>query len=381
MKIMTDDPILTSYVLDELSASDAKQVSLAIENDRSLKAEVAGLREMAAFLGGALEGGSFSLDEKRREEIFKEGSRPDAKILVLDHRRRARRQSIYAMAGVAAVVVLVFYVLGQMRVEKAEGVMAGGPDGSGAIPTAAASGGGIAQSGGRAEPSALMHSLNSGDGMPSVDHFEVKAWINAAMPSGEADLTLGGVNVMTEVAPLSRSGAMNVSKASLLVNLNRSTPRAERVKALLKFDPKVVEKVRLVGGDEDTLSDMILFDGSDLGSQTRLYEIDLMEGAGLEALGQLVLEIDDVRDGRPVTREGALYLQVDPAKASPSVDFKTALVLADFAEWGNSADRADYDLNQLAERARSLMTEVKRSQTRRALDAILVADEFVNSAD
>ena len=118
MKITPDDPRLTAFALGELSAAETATVREALENDAALKSELELTQGLASLLSGTLSGeGDLELGDERREEIHQSGKRPDAKVLVMDHQRRARWQSFAVVAGVAAVVTFGFYLLSETSVE------------------------------------------------------------------------------------------------------------------------------------------------------------------------------------------------------------------------------------------------------------------------
>ncbi|MEN8775196.1 MAG: hypothetical protein ABF382_16745, partial [Akkermansiaceae bacterium] len=116
MKMTPDDPALTAFVLGELSEVESAAVERAVNSDEDLLKEKEVLSSLSGLLSDTLGTGSLSLGEERIAEIHKAGQRPDSDVLVLDHRRRSRRQSFLAVAGVAAVVVAGFVALSQSGV-------------------------------------------------------------------------------------------------------------------------------------------------------------------------------------------------------------------------------------------------------------------------
>jgi anti-sigma factor RsiW len=105
MKITAEDPVLTAYALGELDEPTRASVKAAMAQDESLAREGEAITSLGGLLTQTFQGEGFSLGEERRAEILKAGRRPDADVLVLDHRKRSRRQSFMVVAGVAAVVV------------------------------------------------------------------------------------------------------------------------------------------------------------------------------------------------------------------------------------------------------------------------------------
>ena len=71
MKINKNDPQLTAYVLNELSAQQMKAIDLQIQNDPELKAEVIRLKSNTTQLKNLKLNETFRLDPHQRENIFK----------------------------------------------------------------------------------------------------------------------------------------------------------------------------------------------------------------------------------------------------------------------------------------------------------------------
>ncbi|MDA7887814.1 hypothetical protein N9A86_00335 [Akkermansiaceae bacterium] len=387
MKLTPEDPMMTAYVLDELCEFDNARVAMALENDSTLAGESSAIADMAALLSGTLSADHFSLGEKRREAILKAGRRPDAAVLVSDHKKRARRQSFMAVVGVAAVVTIGFVGLSRL------GVDAPVSPGVGVAGQGEGEGGGIAEadlplispfstdvirnvqelsmalplSVQVADPSLVERTLIESGKLPGMDHFRVENWVNILQAESKPQVQVGPVGVSAELGPCS----WDHEKALLLVNLQGGENPQGNVSARINFDPERVESVRLVG--ESYTPENLQGDGGVLlGNQSYFYEVKLTEFEG--KLGQIDLELDQ---GAETARSGMLPLgAVVRDDSELSDDFRVALTLAKFARYGRTEDG---EFSQIAAEARELLGSVQNAQNRYALDVVLLAEERLES--
>jgi hypothetical protein len=382
MKITPDDPVLTAYALGELHESDSAVVDSALASDKALAKEFVALNSLTGFLTEILRGDELSLGEDRRAEILKAGQRPDNDVLVLEHRKHSRRQSILVVAGVAAVVVAGFVGLSKLGTNHP--VVPGGGD-------AANRGGGVISAdpvidnqvegelppamnpeGGPSvvlplhikpvDSSFVEKSLNRDGKLPSPDRFKVERWVNASQVVSEPKITVGGVGVYSELGPC----PWNINCSLLLVNLRPMDGKKVSLEARLNFNPDRVVLARLLGPSSGLGSESPQVGVLDA-ARTFLYEVELKDGK--EQVGSLDLKTVD--DG-----EGYLPLADAPFdEETVSTDFTTARTLAEFAMWGASDARDDETLQALSKTARSLLAKVTNEQTRYALDMILLSEE------
>jgi hypothetical protein len=371
MKITAEDPVLTAYALGELDEPTRASVKAAMAQDQSLAREGEAITSLGGLLTQTFQGEGFSLGEERRAEILKAGRRPDADVLVLDHRKRSRRQSFMVVAGVAAVVVAGFMGLSQLGTEGPGGANTTDAAGGGSVgPTDSNLAGGVMVPTGdsvqlplnvkAADPTFVEISLAETGKIPPADKFQVEGWTNAARVVSAPSVTVSNVGVYAELGPC----AWDEKSTLLLVNLRTLDGKEASLKATLNFNPERVKSSRLLGAAG--------FDGSTTpqsgvikGDQTFLYQVELLPG--LEQVGSLNLEIEDEVPG---------YL---PLSASPkeegSIDFSTVSLLTEFARWGASESRETEILEGLAKRAESLLGKVTDEKTRYALDMILLSKE------
>ena len=100
----SNDPALTAFILGELSEKEAAEANRALKDDENLLKEKETLTALTKLLSDILGAESHSLGEERISEIHRAGNLPDSNVLVLEHRRRSRRQSFLAVGGVACLL-------------------------------------------------------------------------------------------------------------------------------------------------------------------------------------------------------------------------------------------------------------------------------------
>lgn len=382
MKLTPDHPNLTALALGELDDADAQKMTKAVQADASLSKEYQQISAMAGLLGETLSSNELSLGADRREEILQSGRRPDADVLVMDHKKRSQRQSIFAVVGVAAVVVAGFIGLSKVGVD--------GPDTASGTSDAAghSRGDGIPGDGvvtpsedavvnlpmnlGAALPAMVEESLAEKGTLPERDQFDVASWVNLVSLSQSPSVMVGRIDAYTELG----SCPWNSDRDLLMVTLRSQDDGKVPVVAELDLDPNRVKSAVLVGGNETGA--VVPASGGELeGARTWLYEVELI--LGNNKIGKVNLEAPNQRGE---LRSGYLPLAVDPSlNRDVSMDFKVARTLAGFARWGASEDREPGELKAIANASRDLLTEVKDGSTRYALDAILMAEEHLQNGN
>jgi len=383
MKISPEDPITTAYALGELDESSRALVEEAYAKDEKLAAEAAAISSLASLMTETLRGESHSLGEERRDEIFKAGRRPDANVLVLDHKRRSRRQSIMAVIGVAAVVVIGFVGLSRFQTSgsnlggSGEVTSGGGGSDQSSLPvkegeeklTSSPSGEGSDQGSVTLqldrEPidfSFVERSLSENGALPAREQFSVEGWVNAGVIASPPMLKLANLGVYTELGPCS----WDEQKSLLLVSLRSLDGKDVSVKATLNFNPDSVLSSHLLGSSESPAAE--LSQASVMKSdQTFLYLVELLPN--LESVGTIDLRVQDDLDG---------YLPlVDLLRdeGELSDDFLQVRVLAEYAQWGASEARDPETLRRLANEAKDLLGRLDDARVRYALDMILLSEE------
>ncbi len=378
MKVTSDDPVLTAYVLDELAEKERALVARAISANKELLREEAALSSLSGLLTATLGGKVLSLGEDRIAEIHRAGQRPDSGILVLEHRKRSRRQSILAVAGVAAVVALGFLFLSRFEVggkpSPGGGEAAGAPRGDEVVVAAGdspdlpgryspevAGAIGIPLQTGRADPSMVEKALETSGRLPARERFLVADWIQLGGPVAEPLATFNGLSVWSELGPCS----WNPSALLLMIRLESRDGRPLEVTASLELNPERVKEVRLAGGGGKKGAPAVTAVIRE--AKTFLYELDLAQDEG--QLGTLNLLL------------GPGLLKVVPlagetrTRDEVSTAFATAGILGDFARWGASEERDRETLVRLARGAKTLLAEVSDETARYALDMILLCEE------
>ena len=390
MKLTSDNPTLTAFILGEVDESESRAIAKSLEADAVLAKESAEISDLADLLEATLGSDRFSLGDDRHEEIFRSGRRPDVDVLVLDHRRRSRRQSFIAVAGVAAVVVAGFIGLSRLGVE-APGATGDGSDVAGSGSSSGdpkISKGDLAESGdgvvipsvnpsvtlpmnvGIAVPAIVEESLTRHQKLPAPGEFDVAGWVNLTQPTSGPKVVVGKVAAYTELG----SCPWNSGRSLLMVNLRVIDESKVPLKAEFNLDPSRVQSARMVGAGESA-NLVAEIDDQLEGSKTWLYELELIPGN--EKLGSINLEFVGA-DGE--TQSGYLPLASSPLlNRAVSSDFEAARTLADFALWGSGQDRDTGRLVEIANSARDLLTEVKDGSVRYALDAVLMAEEHLIS--
>lgn len=373
MKITPEDPVLTAYALGELDESTRASVKAAMAHDESLANEGAAISSLGGLLTETLRGETFSLGEERRAEILKAGRRPDADVLILDHRKRSRRQSFIAVVGVAAVVVAGFMGLSRLGTDGPGGANTTDAAGGGSVGGADSNlkGGVMVPTGDSVilpldvkavDPSFVEKSLAETGKIPSAEAFQIEGWTNAVKLFSAPSVTVANVGAYAELGPC----AWDEKSSLLLVNLRTLNGKDAFLKATLNFNPRRVKSSRLLGAAEADGSTTPQ-SGVMKGDQTFLYQVELL--AGLEQVGSIGLEIED-------EVPGYLPLSASPKEAgSVSSDFATVSVLTEFAKWGASESRETEVLQELAKRAQILLGKVTDEKTRYALDMILLSEE------
>jgi hypothetical protein len=393
MKITPDDPALTAFVLGELNEVEAAAVDHAVKNDEDLLKEKDTLSSLSELLSNTLGTGSLSLGEKRIAEIHKAGQRPDSDVLVLDHRKRSRRQSFLAVAGVAAVVVTGFVALSQFDVDQPGGTVvgegagsnggAGSPDGAtpaggskdlpGEVKISSAEGVTVPLGISKADPSFVERALLESGRLPARDQFKVADWVNLGVVDFEPLLEMG------ELEGYFESGACPWDATKLLWMIHLRSPNGREISpsSKLVFDPERVASARLVGGmgAEETVAPN---SGKFNSSQIFLYELEVKESEG--QLGSFSVSLE----GGPIgsTNEGEngyvpIYGSDRIEEEASSAGFRTAVVLGGFARWAASESRDKETLVRLSREAREILAleEVTDESCRYALDMILQSEE------
>jgi hypothetical protein len=379
MKVTSDDPVLTAYVLDELAEKERTLVARAISANEELLREEAAISSLSGLLTATLGGKVLSLGEDRIAEIHRAGQRPDSGVLVLEHRKRSRRQSFLAVAGVAAVVTLGFLLLSRFEVggktssggdgvagalQSDEIVVAAGdsPDLPGRLAPEVAGAVGIPLQTGRADPSMVEKALETTGRLPARDRFLVADWIQLGAPMAEPLATFNGLLIWYELGPCS----WNPSASLLMIRLEARDGLPLEVTASLELNPGRVRELRLAGGggnkEEAPPVTAVIRE-----AKTFLYELDLAEDEG--ELGTLKLLL-----GPSLLKELPLAGEIR-SRDEVSTAFATAGILGDFARWGASEERDRETLVRLARGAKALLAEVSDETARYALDMILISEE------
>ena len=382
MKITPDDPALTAFALGELSESDSAAVASALASDKVLARESAAITSLGGLLRETLRGEVLSLGDDRRAEILKAGHRPDADVLVLEHRKKSRRQSMMVVLGVAAAVVAGF--VGLSKLGSSHPITPGKGDAANRGGSARPSGTVIENQGEEnpseaidsrigssvvlplfiksVDPSFVEKSLNRDGELPSRDRFKIETWVNAAQIISEPKVTVGGVGVYSELGPC----RWNVDRSLLLVSLRPMDGKKIPLEATLNFNSDRVASARLLGSSGESEA-ALPRTGVLEAARTFLYEVDFQEGEG--QVGSVDLKTAD-------ESEGYLPIGTTPRdEEAVSIDFKTARTLAGFAKWGASDSRDRETLRTLSKAARNLLSKITDEQTRYAHDMILISEE------
>jgi len=379
MKITPDDPALTAYALGELDASEAHAISEALKNDEALSREVELTSALGGLLSQSLGDEALTLGEDRVAEIMKAGQRPDAEVLVMEHRKRSRRQSVMAFVGVAAVVTLGFVGLSKFNIS---GKLDSGSSSTDAASSGSGSGSGNGLGSGpgtglgdgsgqdvvesaSVDLSQIEMSLTNSQTLPSRDSFQVNSWVQMTPVTVDPQLRLGRVCVYAELGACS----WNEDHALLLVNLQTEEGTRAWSNTTLNFSDRVVSALALSDAGQDLAKP--IQSGGFGGAMTFLYEVELSQEEG--PIGALRLNVQEQPAGYlplagRVTSEEAL-----------STDFETVRLLARYAKWGSSQDRDTNELAEMDKKARELLTSVTDEKSRYALDMILLSEELIGS--
>lgn len=417
MKISPEDPILTAYALGELAESSRAEVEAALLKDESLAREGAAISAFASFISETLKEEEHTLGEARTEEIFKAGRRPDAAVLVLEYRRKSRRQSIVALLGVAAVVVAGFVGLSrlgtngpalsgagevagmavsadderssqvsdssdstalensseahELRDLNGENLPSSGVGHSQVLPNQVES----------LDASFVERALSETGGLPERSRFKIGAWVNAGTSISEPRLVVAELAVHAELGPCPWSE----KKKLLLLSLRPRDGQEATIKTLLNLNPERVISASLLGSegrasgvgksewDKEWDKDSTAPESGVISEErVFLYELELRPGEA--QVGSVDLEVQD---------EAAGYLPLaTSARAAEDLsdDFVMACLFAQFAKWGQSEERHLEALQALASTARELLGRVTDEKARYALDMILLCEEFLKGA-
>lgn len=401
MKITQDDPRLTAYALGELSEEEVSVVEEAIKDDHLLTVELSKMQGLAGLLSTSLASGeSLSLGEERREEIFQSGKRPDADVLLLENRRRSRIQSFSAIAGVAAVVCVGFFLLSKLNVDGPAGVnglvendssaqeaTAGSSALAGASNVDAGEGAStvspedVAQENWKpASPlsdelitvtqraSARMPIVGKVDLPRFHRNFEagmipalrIEEWVNSPQYNCKSQVQLEGVSISAELGVCPWDSEKQL--VMIVVRDLKEDGISPQIDARLLLDAPNITSIKLVAsstvrGDQPELH--TLPDGQ---SNALLYEVEIVPREDRFAAVDLTVN------------DRSAYLPIMGGVPSEfSSEFCTAVVLARFAKW--YVDSASESLAEIEQAARALLTEVTEGQARYALDLILIFAE------
>ena len=381
MKMTPDDPALTAFVLGELSEDEVANTNRALNCDENLLAEKETLTALTGMLSDLLAGGSYTLGEERITEIHKAGQLPDSNVLVLENRRRSRRQSFLAMGGVAAVVMTGFVALSQFDVSQTNR----GVDGSGGnvvekatsagrsenlpaeVEIQSADGRAIPLGISKADPSFVERALLADGKFPEREEFKIADWVNLGAVEFEPSVVMTGLEVYSEGGPCPWD-----SKKSLWMVIFRPVGgRMISSAAKVVFEPEFVVSAHLLGGGETRKTGPLKLKEFN-STQIFLYELETKNDG--DQLGGVSITTDQGDNG---------YLPIyspRQAKKIKTVGFRTAVVLGGFARWAASDPRKEETLAMLAREARNLITreEVTDVSCRYALDIILQSEETLN---
>lgn len=363
-----DESLLTAFALDELDSARRAMVKKSLTLEPALAAEVESIRGLASLLRESLQGEeSHRLGADRRAQIFKAMDRPDAEVLVFDHAKRSRRHSVMALAGVAAVVTLGFYVLSQsdLKVGAGESVVleneqstkgATGEIGEGNLGKAeSASGGALVFEGGENALSDLEKKLAVSGELPERSWFRVEEWIQVARPTEEAPLILGGASVWSEVA----QSPWHDDRALLMVSFQPDGADLESATAVLEFTSERVKSSRLLSGSEVGDSVVVLKPG------ISLFELEIFPGE--VPMGTVTLHVGKGGSGYHPLRSDLR------SEKDCSEGFKVAALMGEFARWAAGEEREVDRLSKMAAAAEKLSQVVKDPEVRYALDLILLS--------
>ncbi len=397
MKMTSDDPRLTAYALGELKEAECATVEAALANQPELAAELMEVSGLSSLLKETLGGAPLTLGEERHQEIYQAGKRPDGKILVLENRKKLRRQSLFAVAGVAAVVTLGFYLLSLSTVkspgslaDSGEGAedsqvagVAGGPNSTGTESEESSQGGAGVSEFDLPQPISVkevsvteLTALRLSLGISRADligyeralasgravKLRAEEWVNVGEHSFEPDVSVAGVSVSAELGACPWDGEKNL----LLVMLRdlKADGVAPQIAGNLLLESGRVKTARLVASSDVAGEVTRVQEMRADSSVALLYELELIPGEGRVASIDL-----EVMTGH---RSDSSYLPILDVAEEASVNYETAVTLAQFVKWQNSVAQDDTELIAITERARSLLGKVSEADRRYALDLILL---------
>lgn len=381
MKMTSDDPALTAFILGELSENEAAEADRALKDDENLLEEKETLTALTELLSDILGAESHSLGEERIAAIHRAGNLPDSNVLVLEHRRRSRRQSFLAVGGVAAVVFAGFLALSQFDggqpnvvVDGNDGrvVGKGTPAGvsesfSGELELVSGDGMVISLGLSKADPSFVERALLAKGELPEPEKFRIADWVNLSVVEFEPLISMRELEAYAECGPC----PWDSTKSLWMIRLCSVNGRMISPVAKVVFDPECVTSAHLVGGGETGGGGAFKSEGFD-SSQIFLYELETKtEG---DQLGGFSITTNQGESG---------YLPIlspQQIKGSPTVGFRVAVVLGGFARWAGSDTREKETLLRLAREARELIAreEVTDTSCRYALDVILQSEETLD---
>lgn len=165
MKISSDDPRLSAYLLGELPAAEASAVEHAVAADAALKLSLDELRKVASLLEGTLSTASPALRPGQREAVLRavRHAEMEGKVVEFASARRGLRPWLTVASAAAAVVLAVTLASRISGPRKSGGEGAGGavelallpmPGPSGEAGDATATGGGSSTSASNPESAA-----------------------------------------------------------------------------------------------------------------------------------------------------------------------------------------------------------------------------------
>lgn len=403
MKITQDDPRLTAFALGELSEEEASLVEKATKDDPSLMVELGKMQGLTGLLSSSLAcSESLSLGDERREEIFQSGKRPDAKVLLLENRRRSRFQSFAASAGVAAVVSVGFFFLSKLNVDGPAGLSELGENDSSnqkvSVDSSTSAGAhGVKVKEGEAVASPEVEAQESWKAaspmsdelitvtqrastrMPIVGKVDlprfqrnleaghqyplrIEELVNSPQYQSKTQVQLESVSVSAELGACPWASGKRL--VMIIVRDLKKDGISPQFDARLLLDAPNISSIKLVAsstvrGDQPELH--TLPDGK---SNALLYEVEIMPGEDRFAAVDLTVN------------DRSAYLPImGGVRVESSLEFRTAVVLARFAKW--HADSASENLLEIEQTARTLLTEVTEDQARYTLDLILIFAEKV----
>ncbi|QTN33510.1 hypothetical protein HZ994_14710 [Akkermansiaceae bacterium] len=355
MKLHTEDPRLTAYILGELPPEEALAVEHAVAGDPSLRMVVAEAEKAQSQLTGLLGGGRDTLLPRQRDNIrraAKEAAR-NGKVVQLGSHRKARKSWVVPFAAAAAIAAGIF-ILTKIPATKGGGKGVSGNSANNAAPPSAmpdavprdGTAGAIRLPlrAGKESLAKISSAVRIASRKPSADEVSVPEMLNAFPLRANAAVALkGGCKLGAEIIPC----PWKPSGSLILIEVRGAKDGERSLSVEYKADAGSVISHKLLGYPPASGSAANPAASRMSPNSTMLLVLEVNSRS--ENLGRLAWSVD----GSPAP---SIPLLRNPEQ-EPSDDARFAALVCGFGLWLRGEDAASLDETMVLGLAREVAAD------------------------